>query len=287
MTSTIEPQSRANRARHPLASRPRPFLRWAGGKRWLLPHLVELLPATFGRYYEPFAGSAALYFLLETQPAVLGDTCRPLIQTLEAVRDDVEGVLARLADWPVDRGTFDEVKALEPQGAAAAAARFIYLNHTCWNGLYRVNARGEFNVPYGRPKSQRVVDAENLRDCARALDRQTLLVAGDFATVAAGAGPGDLVYFDPPYVTGHNNNGFVDYNEILFSWSDQLRLARLAKDLDSRGVHVVISNANHDAVLALFESFEVIRVARHSTIAGSTAARQPTSEVLIFNTVRR
>jgi DNA adenine methylase len=114
-----------------------------------------------------------------------------------------------------------------------------------------------------------------------------MLVAGDFETVVASATAGDLVYFDPPYVTGHNNNGFVDYNELLFSWTDQLRLARLAKELDARGVQLLISNADHDAVTALFESFEIVRVARHSTIAGRTSARQPTSEVLIYNTGRR
>lgn len=287
VTATIEQQSWATRARHPLQSRPRPFLRWAGGKRWLLPHIVDLLPTTFGTYLEPFAGSAALYYVLEPTPAVLGDSCRPLIETYEAVRDDVEGVLGHLAEWRVDRDTFDAVKAIGPQGVAADAARFIYLNHTCWNGLYRVNARGEFNVPYGRPKSQNTVDPENLRACARTLARDTTLVAGDFEAVAQRASAGDLVYLDPPYVTGHNNNGFVDYNELLFGWSDQLRLARLASDLDARGVHLLISNADHEAVLDLFGSFEIVRVVRHSTIAGSTAARKPTSEVLIFNTRRR
>lgn len=272
------------RASRPLSSVPRPFIRWAGGKRWLLPYLVELLPETFGTYYEPFLGSGALYFLLGASPAVLGDVCAPLIGTYEGVRDDVEGVIGLLGTWQVDRPTFDRIKAVRPTTTTEAAARFIYLNHTCWNGLYRVNARGEFNVPYGRPKSTRVADPENLRECARLLGQATTVVAGDYTDVVERAGRGDLVYFDPPYVTGHNNNGFVDYNEVLFKWKDQERLAEVAADLSRHGAHVVVSNADHQPIIDLYPTFRVARVDRHSTIAGASEARRATSEVVLYNT---
>lgn len=280
LTSTMD------RAAHPLRSRPRPFLRWAGGKRRLLPTIASALPADFDRYFEPFAGSAALFFLLESTPAVLGDTCGPLIDTFIAVRDDVDGVLDYLNRWTVDKPTFERVKRLVPGDRFHGAAQFIYLNKVCWNGLYRVNSSGQFNVPYGRPKSQNVVDPENLRACALLLQREVNLIEGDFAATVATARRGDLVYFDPPYVTGHNNNGFVDYNEVLFSWHDQERLATVAKDLDTRGVSVVISNADHQPVIDLFEGFDAIRVERHSTIAGRSSERKPTSEVVLVNTRR-
>ena len=227
-----------------------------------------------------------MFFLLEATPAVLADTCGPLIETFKAVRDNVEHVLEGLAEWPVDKATFDRVKAASPGDRFEAAARFIYLNKTCWNGLYRVNGSGQFNVPYGRPKSQDVVDPENLRACASLLQGDVALVKDDFAATVASAEPGDLVYFDPPYVTGHNNNGFVDYNEVLFSWGDQERLAALAVELDKRGVWVVISNADHQPIVDLFHPFEAIRVSRPSTIAGRPSKRRLTLEVVLFNTRR-
>lgn len=276
-------RSRA-RARHPLGSRPRPFLRWAGGKRRLLPHISGLLPRKYGRLFEPFAGSAALFFLLQARSAVIGDTCAPLIASFEAVRDGVEQVLDRLDEWRVDRETFDQVKAASGGDRFDAAARFIYLNKTCWNGLYRVNGSGQFNVPYGRPKSATVVDPDNLRACSLLLQGEVDLAVADFAASVRTAGRGDLVYFDPPYVTGHNNNGFIDYNEVLFKWADQKRLAEVAKELDGRGAHVLISNADNEAVLDLFRSFQRTRVSRQSTIAGHPSARKATSEMIFFNT---
>ncbi len=208
------------------------------------------------------------------------------MDTFEAVRDSVELVLDGLRRWSVDRPTFDQVKSLRPIDRFEAAARFIYLNKTCWNGLFRVNASGEFNVPYGRPKSDRVIDPDNLRACAALLAGDVELAQRDFEVAVASAGPGDLVYFDPPYVTGHNDNGFIDYNEVLFSWADQERLASVAHELNERDVWVVVSNADHQPVVDLFDSFEMIRVSRHSTIAGRTASRRTTSEVVLYNTRR-
>jgi DNA adenine methylase len=167
------------------------------------------------------------------------------------------------------------------------AAEFIYLNRGCFNGLYRVNSRGDFNVPYGRPRTTNIIDFKNLRVCSAALRANGVQVRkSDFERAIVKAKAGDLVYFDPPYVTGHNNNGFLDYNEKLFSWPDQQRLAKVAKDLKSRKVNVIVSNANHDGVIELFRGFKWKTISRSSTLAADSEYRGPVSEVVLYSTQR-
>lgn len=173
------------------------------------------------------------------------------------------------------------IRAMQPRDAITAAAQFIYLNKTCYNGLYRVNSTGQFNVPYGRPKSANVISSENLVECARVLAREVTLLCDDFERAVHGAKSEDLVYFDPPYVTGHSNNGFVEYNEVLFNWTDQERLAKLARRLSDEGIHVMISNADHHAVLDLYKGFRVMRIRNHSSMAGASASRGRVTEVII------
>jgi DNA adenine methylase len=272
------------RARSPLSTLPRPFLKWAGSKRAHLLPVVELLPAEFGRYWEPFLGSGALFFLLSPIEATLADICSPLIETFRSVRDDPAAVLAHVAPLPVEEATFYELRAAEFQGRHQRAAQFIYLNKTCWNGLYRVNSQGRFNVPFGRPKSANVVAPDILRSCSRALRSPGVhLEVGDFAETLASVTAGDLVFLDPPYVTGHNNNGFVEYNERLFSWHDQERLASLAVDLAASGVHVIVTNAAHYDVVALYPGFESITFTRKSTLASSTARRGAVREAILYS----
>ena len=220
----------------------RPPIRWAGCKRQLLPRIVHVLPNTFHRYWEPFLGSGALYWLLKPDRAVLSDTCGPLIQTYQAIRDNVSAVMRYLRPLVPSKEQFYDVRARNTLGRFKAAAEFLYLNKSCWNGLYRVNAAGVFNVPYGRPKSDNTFDPTNLHACSALLSRsQATLLTQDFDQIASRVRANDFVYFDPPYVTAHNNNGFVDYNETLFSWEDQLRLADLANTLNRLGVSMVVS----------------------------------------------
>jgi DNA adenine methylase len=272
------------RARSFLSATPRPFLRWAGSKRWLLPHLVPLLPRTFRTYREPFLGSAALFFLLQPERAVLGDTCRELVETFEAVRDNSAAILRYLHPLKPGKKRFYEIRKRRSSGRFQRAAEFIYLNKTCWNGLYRVNSSGAFNVPYGKPKADGIVDDENLRSCAELLAQPGVeLKTCDFNELLVDVEEGDLVYLDPPYVTGHSNNGFIDYNEKLFAWEDQVRLAKAAAELDRRGAYVVVTNAEHADVLKLYEGFDVVVVGRRSTLAGDVSARRPVREVIIYN----
>src|SRR5207244_2040923 len=154
------------RAALALSATPRPFLRWAGSKRALLPHIVEALPDGFRAYHEPFMGSASLFFLLQPPEAFLSDSCSELVETFAAVRDNPETVLRYLASWTPNREFFYQVRSNRRSGRYKRAAEFIYLNKTCWNGLHRVNSSGEFNVPYGLPKTDFIVDRMNFRACA-------------------------------------------------------------------------------------------------------------------------
>jgi DNA adenine methylase len=279
---TIDRDAMLARAALPLSATPRPFLRWAGSKRALLPSIVETMPIRFATYREPFLGGGSLFFLLQPRSAVLSDSCADLIETFRAVRDNASAVLRYLAPLDLSRETFYSVRADRSSGRFKRAAEFIYLNKACWNGLYRVNARGEFNVPYGAPKTANVIDHANLLACAGALASVSLIECADFEATLADARPGDLVFLDPPYVTKHNNNGFVDYNQRLFSWEDQERLAREARRLADIGAHVIVTNAMHDDVLDLYDGFARRTVRRTSTLASAKHARGRVEEALFW-----
>jgi len=272
------------RALSPNSVTPHSFLRWAGSKRFLLKHFIDVLPPRFGTYREPFLGSGALYFLLRPKKAVLSDTCRDLVETFEAVEDNVDAILHYLAPLKPVKELYYNIRNNRSKKRHEYAAEFIYLNKTCWNGLYRVNAAGAFNVPFGRVKANPIVDADNLKACAAALASSgTSLEVCDFEENLNDAKPGDLVYLDPPYVTGHNNNGFIAYNEVLFSWDDQVRLAKSAQKLAKKGVHVIVSNANHNEVIKLYPKFNVKHFDRNSTLASDVTKRRLISEVLLFS----
>jgi DNA adenine methylase len=282
-TSEIDFELLSERAARYLSVAPRPFLRWAGSKRSLLVHLLDVLPMTFERYYEPFLGAGSLFFLLKPERAVLSDTCTELIETFAAVRDNPVAVLRYCADLRVEREFFYAIRANRSPGRYKRAAEFIYLNKTCWNGLYRVNANGDFNVPFGAPKSANIVDGANLRACAEALARPTVeLRRASFAVALSDAAAGDLVFLDPPYVTGHNNNGFIDYNETLFSWEDQVAAAGAAIAAADRGAHVVVTNAYHADVLALYPGFSVRPLIRASTLASDSTKRRTVEEAVLW-----
>jgi DNA adenine methylase len=268
-----------------------PFVKWAGGKRLLLPQILALLPRLDPerRYFEPFLGGGAVYFGLTPARALLSDLNGELIETFEAVRDEVDKVIRRMQPLANEEGCYYTVRASRPRTRAGRAARFIYLNKTCFNGLYRVNMQGEFNVPFGRHGPNHVVcDECQLRSAAQALSGTECAVA-DFGRSMRRARAGDLVYLDPPYTLAHVNNGFIEYNARVFSWEDQRRLAVIARRLVSRGVRVAISNGDHPSITSLYKgpAFTVTRVDRKSTVAGLPQHRFPTSELLIVGDVNQ
>jgi DNA adenine methylase len=259
-------------------------LKWAGGKQWLAPLAASIVPAQFnGTYYEPFLGGGAMYFAGRPSKAVLSDLNRTLITTYEALQSDVEKVISTLRQYPYDEDFFVELRATRPRVPHRVAARLIYLNKAAFNGLYRENLRGEFNVPFGRYTNPGICQEQRLRAAAAAL-KGARLVSGDFEAVVSSARRGDLVYFDPPYITGHSNNGFMKYNASLFAWPDQTRLAASANALREKGVIVVISNAAHPSIARLYEGFSKYSRRRDSLIAGDSRHRAETAEVLFAST---
>jgi DNA adenine methylase len=260
-----------------------PFLKWAGGKRWLPANYSHFLPTNFNRYIEPFLGGGAVFFHLTPKRAILGDSNRELIETYQALRGDWRKVVNFLKVHHRKHSTdyYYRIRATIPKTLAERAARFIYLNRTCWNGLYRVNLNGKFNVPIGT-KTDVLYEDDNFAAIHRAL-RSAELRCSDFEYLVDEARSGDLVFVDPPYTVRHNHNAFVKYNEQLFSWWDQERLFYALKRARKRGAKIVATNAFHSSVKSLYRGhFELIRVSRLSSISSKADTRAKYDELLIL-----
>jgi DNA adenine methylase len=259
----------------------RPFLKWAGSKQALLAHIVQFLPDEFGTYYEPFLGAGSVFLHVQPRSARLSDLSAELIGVWQAVKDAPTAIIERLKGLTPDRDEFYRIRGGRSVDPVERAAELIYLNKSCWNGLYRVNSKGEFNVPFGSTTKTVILDADNLRGCAKLLQRdEIMLTCCDFEKSTENAKEGDLVFFDPPYVTKHNFNGFRDYNEKLFSWSDQERLAREAKRLRGLGAHVIVTNAAYPEIRALYDGFGTYEFERASTLASKSEHRGRVTEVI-------
>jgi DNA adenine methylase len=259
----------------------KPFLKWTGGKRWLVPKINDHLPVPFRTYYEPFLGGGALFFALNPNDAILSDINEELINAYIQVRDSVLLVVATLRDFSYDRKTYLKIRSWVPSTDLERAVRFIYLNRTCWNGLYRENKHGKFNVPFGRYSNPTICDEQNLVRVSHLL-RSKRIVHGDFADVVKTAHKGDFVYFDPPYASRARSR-FVRYNAGAFSWSDQSRLAEVAFDLQRRGCFVMITNADDGQIRNLYRGFYVKRITRQGLLAARGEARAQVQELLIRN----
>ena len=258
-----------------------PFLKWAGGKRWLMPLASQLRDMNIARYIEPFLGSGAMYFGLQPSKAILSDRNSELIETYQAIADDWELVLHHLRQH--DKRHCPEhyyaIRGRQCRTLATRAARFIYLNRTCWNGLYRVNLAGVFNTPIGT-KKRALLDSDDFERIAKLL-RRSILIAGDFEDQVNLAGPGDLVFADPPYTVRHQYNGFVKYNEQLFSWEDQERLKCTLVRAKKRGATIICTNADHYSIRELYESdFQIFAMSRYSSIAGNGGTRGNYAEIV-------
>jgi DNA adenine methylase len=261
-----------------------PPIKWPGGKRWLMKRFPGLLNIDQRhRFFEPFLGGAAVFAHYRPRNAVLSDLNAELIGVYGAMREDPEGIVRRLWEHQMchDREYYYRVRSITYDDPVDAAARFIYLNRTCFNGIYRVNQRGEFNVPIGSRNSV-IFDSDDFVGWSRLL-KQAEIRACDFEESIASAWAGDFVFADPPYVVKHNLNGFRKYNEALFSWSDQERLARVLCDAAERGVRVVATNANHPSVSLLYPKiFRRTPATRGSCVAGLAAKRGTTEELILW-----
>ena len=259
---------------------PPPFLKWPGGKRYLVSYLLDAAPDTFNRYFEPFLGGGALFLALQPRLAYLSDANPRLVECYSAIRDDVDGVIRALRRLPNSEADYYRIRDSCPTSRASRAARLIYLSALSFNGIYRENRSGQFNVPYGGRHHRSVLASVDLYSVSACLQRAHLN-AGDFEIGVAKAREGDLVYLDPPYTTAHASNGFIRYNAKLFTWEDQLRLAAVAESLARRGCHVLITNAYHPSIKRLYPAFMRYRIQRSSRVAASSRFRTAIYEYII------
>jgi len=259
-----------------------PFLKWAGGKRWLTGKHSDLFNVPYTRFIEPFLGGGAVFFSLSPAQSILCDKNVQLINTYRAIRDEWQRVEQHLKAHHDNHNKeyYYKVRAKDFKTEEEKAAQFIYLNRTCWNGLYRVNLNGQFNVPIGT-KNNVVLETDDFERIASLL-ANTTLIAGDFQQAIEQAHAGDFVFVDPPYTVKHNHNGFVKYNENLFSWDDQIRLRDSVKEATKRGAQVLVTNAHHECIRELYFGMgEFISLSRASVISGSAKARGKYEEMVI------
>lgn len=262
----------------------KPWAKWAGGKTALLPKILPRLPKKIGTYFEPFVGGGAVFFALAAEKrfkrAVLGDMNDDLIETYFSIHNDLDKVIQRLKAHAAKHSEEYFYKVRAARGHYIAS-RFIYLNRTCFNGLYRVNQKGEFNVPFGDYKNPTICDEQNLRAVSTALTGVELLSLDFEAVVEDAVGKNDAVYFDPPYVPASDTANFTAYVKGGFGPETQERLADVARRLDSRGVHVLLSNSDTPFVRKIYKGFKIEKVQAPRRINSKGGKRGNVGEVLI------
>ncbi|CUS03604.2 Modification methylase LlaDCHIA [Candidatus Promineifilum breve] len=268
--------------------RARPVLKWAGGKGQLLPDLLKRLPDSFEAYHEPFVGGGALFFELATQGQItttfLSDINDSLIDVYLALRDCVEDVIVQLRQHKHDHDYYYQVRAVRPETLTLPerAARIIFLNKTCYNGLYRENRRGEFNVPFGRYKNPTICDEANLRAAARVLQGVDI-TRRPFATTLDYAKAGDFVYFDPPYHPLSATANFTAYDRAGFGPDDQRRLRDVFAALAERGVMAMLSNSDTPFIRELYAGFTIDQVFVARAVNSKANGRGKVAEVIVRN----
>ena len=252
----------------------KPILKWAGGKTQMLGDLIPKVPTSYGRYIEPFFGGGAMFFALQPENAVVADSNPELINMYRQVADHVDDVINYLKEYENTSEMFYAVRSLEWTSLpkAEAAARTIFLNKTCFNGLYRVNKQGRFNVPFGKYKNPKICDEDGLRAASEVLKKAEIL-CGDYLLVLEHyAQPGDFVFLDPPYLPTSEYSDFKRYTKEQFYEEDHVELAKMIMTLHERGCHVILTNSNHPLVHELYAPFtiDVIQTQRYISCNGST-----------------
>lgn len=266
---------------------PQPFVKWVGGKRALMGELRARVPSTFGAYFEPFVGGGALFFELasEITQATLVDSNLELALTYQVIRKDPGTLIERLRREAARHSPdhYYRVRARSPRDPVGTAARFLYLNKTCFNGLYRVNKSGEFNAPVGRYANPAIVAEDNIRACSMALQATTVL-HGDFEVIRPLVQRGDFVYFDPPYHPT-SDDSFTAYTANNFTEKDQVRLRDFILELGRRGVQVMLSNSRTRLIEDLYRraSFTKHIVRAPRSVNCKPTARGRVEELLITN----
>jgi DNA adenine methylase len=278
----------------------KPFIKWAGGKTKLLPTLLSIFPSKVHGYYEPFIGGGSVFYAMTAanrfDRAFLNDWNKELVNCYRVVRGFPEELMTFLRAREVEYAeapatmfeafrNLNDYRANLWKGPIERAGLFIFLNKSCFNGLHRVNKKGQFNVPWGKKPTITSFDQDNILACSEALGGTTMLRDGDFAAAVETAEPGDLVYFDPPYVPLNPTANFTSYTEVGFGLADQQRLASLYRQLSDRGVAVVLSNSDTPLVRELYQGFDLREVQVKRAINSKGEGRGAVGELIVVSNV--
>ncbi|WP_343614935.1 Dam family site-specific DNA-(adenine-N6)-methyltransferase [Flavobacterium sp.] len=267
-----------------------PFLRWTGSKRWLLKEGIDdFLPKSINNYHEPFLGGGAMFFYLknsekyEVNKFYLSDFNKDLVNTYSQLRDNAVHVIEQLKKYNNTSEDYYALRSYKPENPIEIAAQFIFLNRTSFNGIYRVNSQGIYNVPYGKRPNVDFV-TQDLLISTNALLQDVSIDCYDFESIYENLSENDFVFMDPPYSVAHENNGFIMYNQKLFSWDDQIRLRDFAIRLSEKKVNFIITNAYHSSILELYKNVGNMRkISRYSQVGGKMERRGNYNEVIISN----
>ncbi len=265
-----------------------PIVKWVGGKRQLMFELLKNLPKSYNRYFEPFIGGGALFFELSPENGYISDMNEELINLYLVVRDDARALIEDLSKHEVSKEYYLEIRNLDRTRKynkltdVERASRFIYLNRTCFNGMYRVNSQGQFNVPFGHYKKPRIVDENNLLNCSELLKR-TEIKHTDFCEILNHVKKRDFVYFDPPYVPLNETSSFTSYTKDGFDIDMQFKLRDVCDELDSMGVMFMLSNSDTKLVNELYANYEIKKVFASRAINANADGRGKITEVLVRN----
>jgi len=274
---------------------PKPFVKWAGGKRQLIPVLNQHIPKNFCSYFEPFLGGGAMLFHIlhnyTKQRFIVSDLNSDLVLSYITIRDNVYELISSLKThsknyFKDSRSYYYSVRDRNPKGAIEKTSRLIFLNRTCFNGLYRVNSKGKFNVPLGSYTNPNIVNEENLIAVSNVLQSKKIsMICRDFGTVMDDVKKDDFVYFDPPYQPISQTSSFTSYTNRNFTTKDLKRLSKVCHDLDSRGCKILLSNSYCKEVIQTFsqDSWKVIKIQANRAINSNSKKRKGFTELLIKN----
>ena len=268
-----------------------PIVKWVGGKRQLLNDIEEKMPRTFGTYYEPFFGGGAVLFHLQPKKAVINDLNKDLMLTYQVVKDNPNELLESLFKHENTSEYFYSIRDKDRSSIFYSsmpridkASRLIYLNKTCYNGLFRVNSSGQFNTPFGAYKNPNIVNEPVIRAVSIYLNQNEVeILTGDFAKAVASAKKGDFVYFDPPYYPMSDTANFTGYNEGGFDDKEQIRLRDLCIELDKKGIYFMVSNSSAKFILDAYKDFNIDYVKARRSVNSNASGRGEIDEVIITN----
>lgn len=269
-----------------------PILKWVGGKRQLLSEIIPLIDESCDNYVEPFIGGGAVLFRLQPKKAIINDYNTELINVYRTVRDDLDGLVALLkehekynsSDYYYEVRALDRTPDFDKMSNLEKAARIIYLNKTCYNGLYRVNSLGQFNSPYGKYKNPNIVNEVVLRAISKYLNRNEISIrSGDYKDVLNDIEKNSFVYLDPPYMPISSSSSFTGYTEGGFGYDKQVELKEECDKLNSKGVHFLQSNSDCEEIRELYKDYRIKIVKAKRAINSDAKKRGQINEVLIYN----